>query len=220
VARAKQTDRAEARRRARLASRAVEVEAADDELDATPSRPGASDQRPGKGQTSPPRRPSIFGSFRAAYRRPDYRADLVMLPKLIVSVPFIGALGMIVAGELLWLLYPGYSGSAIVFQYLTVPPAVAPIFAVGFFAKRASYALGFLIGLADSIVFLATYRPIPTTTDALYLLVSSALLGAVLAAGLAWYRRFLALTQPRRGQVASAQASKGRTQPKPARRRY
>jgi hypothetical protein len=224
VARAKQTDRAEARRRHRLASRPVDVEGdedVEDEPDDEPAtnRSGSSDARGARQPSSPARRPSIFGSFRAAYRRPDYRADLAALPKLLLTVPFVASLAMIVVGEAVWTLYPGYSVAAILWQYLTVPPAIAPIFAVGFFSKRASYILGFLVGLADAIVFVSIDRPVLGTTETLYLIVSSAVLGAVLAAGLAWYRRFLAITQPRRTPIGKPSASKGRPQAKPARRR-
>jgi len=208
VARAKQTARADARRRHRLATRPIEMEAAEPSDDepaavstAARSRSSAAAGRPSIGG-------GVFGSFRAAYRQPNIREDLAALPRLLLGRSFLAALGLIAVGFGAYELYPGYSGSSFLFQFLTYPPAIAPIFLAGFFAPRASYLLGLIVGVADAAaysLFLVSVAPTlgtPVLNDLpTYILASlfwSAITGIFFASGAAWYRRFLQLTTPRR----------------------
>ena len=233
MARAKQTARAEARRRARIANRpldaetdAIEGEVIDDDesLGAGSATAGRS-QAGARGRTEIRPRPglrSVFGSFGQAYRRANVREDLAVLPKLLLTRGFLAALGMVLLGFILAEAFPGYSGSSFAFQFLTFPPALAPIFVAGFFAPRASYLLGLLVGLFDALVYavwlvtvLPTLGAATAPTDVgLYVVTAlfwSAVTGIVFGAGAAWYRRFLQLTSPK-GQARGQQRG-GRNQP-------
>lgn len=220
MARAKQTARAEARRRHRAASRPVEVDAAEaGDADETPA--AAAKRR----AATPPARASvsggIFGAFRQAYRSPNIREDLAALPRLLTGRWFLAALFLIALGIGVFELYPGYSGSVFLIQFLAYPPAIAPIFLAGFFAPRASYLLGLAVALFDGVVWIAftASQPQAATGSAVvsdagtYILAFSswALTGIFFAAGAAWYRRFLQLTSPRRQPAGrGGQPNRGR----------
>jgi hypothetical protein len=81
LARAKQTNRAEARRRYRqtLAQGAAEAEGAEDSESAAP--PGSAGPRPTPRQSEA--RPSLGTAFRQAYHQAHYREDLRALPGLL-----------------------------------------------------------------------------------------------------------------------------------------
>jgi hypothetical protein len=248
VARAKQTARAEARRRTRQTTRAAELaelesqdaEGAgdgDDAADAAPTKRTVSNAST-VGPREIPRRPgfgSLFSSFGTAYRRANVREDLRILPSLLTSRGFLAGILLVLVGAILFLIFPGYSGSTFLFQFLTFPPALAPIFVAGFFAPRASYLLGLLVGLFDAVVYtvwlIAQLPTLGTAADpsqvGLYVVTAifwSAITGIVFGAGAAWYRRFLQTTSPRRPAPAKGQS---RTQARKAaaatsggRRRY
>ena len=80
MARAKRTQRADARRRYRN-EQALAAQVEDEDLDepvadrATPSRPSAT--------ASTPPRPGITSAFRTAFRPVDLRSDLRALPRLV-----------------------------------------------------------------------------------------------------------------------------------------
>jgi hypothetical protein len=234
VARAKQTARAEARRRHRVATRVVEPDAIDESLDEdddTLETPDArsTDTRSADARAiarqKPGSRQSFMSSWRTAIQRPDVRGDLRELPRLLISWPFVVALALSVLGAVIWYFYPGYSGAVYAWTYLTVPPAVIPMFIVGFFSKRAAYMLGFLIGAADAVVFLSGSRPLPSLLEILGLIAQSAVLGMVYAAGIAAYRRFWLASSPGRRSApakapAKAAANRSRQQQSANRRRY
>ncbi len=217
MARAKQTARSEARRRHRLANR-LDDEAAPNELGegatstgdvatATGSRRTA---QPSKAST-PPRR-GVLSAFRDAYHPAHVREDLRELPTLLRGRAFLGALALIVAGAAVFVAFPSYNGAQFIFQTLTYPPAMAPIFVVGFFATSASYLLGLIVGLIDALVLgiLIALGVLATTADPNAAvnfvagpLLTGATTGAVFASAAAWYRRFLALSSPKRAGVAA-----------------
>jgi hypothetical protein len=234
VARAKQTARAEARRRNRLAARPIDTEGLEptDEIDEAPSAAASTRGRPAGPQSRPTVSSGVLGSFRAAYRRPDIRSDLAALPRLLLFPWFLVALILTVVGAVAYQLYPGYSGAIFLLQFLTYPPAIAPIFVAGFFAPRASYLLGLFVALFDGIVywvFLATLPPGSTATGStvvndigtyLFAAVSWGVTGIFFASGAAWYRRFLQLTSPRRPATGRGnQAKSGRQTATASRRR-
>jgi len=234
LARAKQTARSEARRRARLANRPLETDAdaggadAGDQATApgTDSRAGAGGPAR-QGASRPGVFSAVFGSFGTAYRRPDVREDLRLLPRLLLSRGFLAAIAMVLIGGVVFVIWPGYSGSTIIFQFFTYPPALAPIFIAGYFAPRASYLLGLLVGLFDAAIYsLWLVAQLPTFGTAsdpsqlgLYVVTYifwSGITGIVFAAGAAWYRRFLQSTSPRRQAQARGQA-KGPSRAQPSR---
>ena len=226
MARAKQTARAEARRRARLASRPVEPasDVADDDAEGGDRESRAGDVRATASRAPGARRPilqQLFGSFRTAYRRPNVREDLVAWRSIVLSPALIGAAALIVAGGAAFLLYPGYSGSSLAFQYFVAPPPVGAVFVAGFFAKRASYLMGILLAIVDvAVLFALSARGLVPFAFVPYAVLLIPL-NAVFAAGVAWYRRFLSSTSPRRAAQSRTTntSGRGRAPAKPARRR-
>ncbi len=223
MARAKQTNRADARRRYRqaLAQSDAEAESAGDEEAPQSGSPGGGSARPAaRGSQA---RPSIGAAFREAYRPAHIREDLAALPGLLIlatparipltrtvlNVPwFLVSALLVIAGFVAYLVSP--TEGAFIFQLLALPPGgpTLPILLVGFMATRASYLQGLLIGLLDlALVGLyAAFVPAAATTNATLadIVGTAAVTGlptSVLFAGAAaWYRRFLTLTSPRRPQ--------------------
>jgi hypothetical protein len=237
LARAKRTDRNEARRRYRAeqAARATEPEQ-DDDAPAPEPRSSTRTARPAGG-TQPPR-PSIMGAFRGAFRPMDLRGDLQALPSIVthwavlVSAAIsIGATIVFIAatndlGASLDLTKPnpteGISiSSATNFSYLVIslfvaPPPAAGAFLIGFTAKRASW----LGGLVQGIVATACYAAIilspagrvltgnsPTDTIVVSAVGLSPIGAALFASAAAWYRRFLNMANPNRGAQRPARSS-------------
>jgi hypothetical protein len=110
----------------------------------------------------------------------------------------------------------------LVWELLVVPgSALAPQLVGGFFAPRASYLIGFLLGVLQTAVFVlvslspmvvAAYEalqpggaPQMRADQVASALASSAVTGALFASAAAWYRRFLALSSPRRAPAGRGQ---------------
>ena len=215
MARAKQTARSEARRKYRQAATQPPDEAAD-ELDFGERRPeagpGRSSPRPGDrpGQT-PTGRPGFMSAFRGAYRPAHIREDLRALPMLLRSRALLAAIALVLAGAVAAFAFPGYTGSAFAWELLVLPgSALAPQLVAGFFAPRASYLLGLIVGLVQGVVFTTfltqfaarlgtTLRPEDVSNLLTLSFVTGPISGTLFAAAAAWYRRFLALSSPRRG---------------------
>jgi hypothetical protein len=228
VARAKQTDRAEARRRYRQASQASQAPADEGaELDYGERRPTSSPARPpAQAARNDPRqgggRVGFMGAFRLAYHRPNIREDLMALPMLLRSRGFLAALGLVILGAAVVLAFPNYTGSRFAWELLVFPgSALAPQLVAGFFAPRASYLLGLIVGIVQGIVFTIFLTQFgdrlgsPLPADQIGSLLSVSFLtgpisGALFAAAAAWYRRFLALSSPARagaGRTGSKRSS-------------
>jgi hypothetical protein len=230
VARAKQTRRAEARRRYRQASQEIDADGLDLEEADAPSpdaRPQAGAraavpqprrQQPTKDQ--PPARPGIGYAFRAAYHPAHVREDLAALPKLVRHWAFLLPVGMIVGGGLVASTFWFYTGGQLAAQLLLFPGSGfgLPQLVAGFFAPRASYLLGFLVslvqGIAWMIFILRPGSPVGAMTpDVVQSMLTSSFLagplsGMLFAAAAAWYRRFLALSSPRRAAAARQQEAR------------
>jgi hypothetical protein len=223
VARAKQTDRAEARRRYRqtAATQGAEVDGGA-ELDYGERRPGAGPKQAAPAKSAdraPTGRTGFMDAFRQAYKPPRVLEDLRALPSLLRGRAFLAAVGLIFAGAAVVLAFPNYTGSRFAWELLVFPgSALAPQLLVGFFATRASYMLGLLVGLVQGVVFtifltqLGSRLGTEITQDQVGSLlsvsfVSGPVSGALFAAAAAWYRRFLALSSPRKA-AASRSGSK------------
>ena len=216
MARAKHTVRADARRRYRQTQN-IELEGSELESDAPEPA------RPGRATPAPAQRPSITAAFRNAYRPAKIREDIGALPWLLRSRAFLISLALVVGGVAAVAVAPGNTVTNLFFQAMVVPPAMAPLFIVGFFATRASYLLGFLVAVVDVAayaVFIYTVAPglatEPIDPAQQQQLVFSALSvgplsGIFFAAAAAWYRRFLTLSNAGAQQRARArQAQKPR----------
>jgi hypothetical protein len=234
VARAKHTVRAEARRRYRQASNQP-IDDADPALDADASLPAAGAARTtakaeGRPAATPSGRPGFMAAFRGAYHPAHLREDLGHLPQLLTSRALLAAVGLVIAGGGAWVAFPNYDGAAFAWELLVLPgSALAPQLVAGFFAPRASYLLGLLVGLAQGVVFvviapqMAARIGTPLTseqTGSLLTLsfVTGPVSGTLFAAAAAWYRRFLALSSPRRAQAGRGSPGRAPSKATPQRR--
>lgn len=217
MARAKQTNRADARRRYRQALAEAD-EQATDAADGE-SQPEGASGRGASGRppaTAGPARPGFLSAFRNAYHQPNYRADLAAVPTLVRGRWFLISVGLVVAGFVALIVYPS-SLTLFVFQTVTSAPAVLPLFLVGFTAPRASYLLGLMVAVVDiplSIVGAGRLYAIsgiefPLDQFLLFSILPGLPVAAILASAAAWYRRFLQLSNPRRQQASRSRSSKG-----------
>lgn len=222
MARAKHTVRAEARRRFRQASSQPGDEEGV-ELDGDAPKGAAVAAKPtpqGRSSQVPARRPGFFAAFRGAYRPARVRDDVPYFPTLLRSRAFLAALALTIAGAIGAFAFWDYSGGRFAYELLLLPgSALAPQLVAGFFAPRASYFLGLVIGLLQGIldvIFvtqLSAKLGTPLTGDQSIALMTRSVLtgpfsGMLFASAAAWYRRFLSLSSPKR--AAAARGSTGR----------
>ena len=191
MARAKNTSRAEARKRTRDEQRAflaAEGEDLEDSFDDT-----ATDE--------PAPRPRLF-------QMPNIAEDIRALPEMFRTkrslwIPF----GLVLLGFLLALVIYGMPAEVqgwilLYLQFFFVPQGLFVYFIAGFLAPRASYLVGLLTGLASGVLYaiaiLAT-EPVGIDAatqagiqgDALRSVIYGPILGAFAGGFAAWYRNFL-----------------------------
>jgi hypothetical protein len=165
VARAKRTERADARRRYRATFVDPLAEgdlAPDDDTSETgttapvaagrPASAGSARSRAASGPATAaaqPARPSIVAAFRSSFRPLDLRGDIRALPQILrhwsFFVPVVLS-GLAVALIPLLGLNPLTSAF---FQYFSFTAPLGTSFIAGFFAPRASYLVGILAALAS-----------------------------------------------------------------------
>jgi hypothetical protein len=176
VARAKRTDRAEARRqyRAYLAAQAEAQAAAEAEDAETPSEDRGASTRPARprdlgGSPEPGVRLGMAGAAKAAFRTPHYLDDLRNIGPLAVrtnAVWPVAALCLISA----LIAYPRINPQtvaandtilAIIFQFVLYPLPLLPPMIAGFFAPRSTWLAGILasaIAVVTLVVLLVVTR--------------------------------------------------------------
>jgi hypothetical protein len=218
VARAKRTDRAEARRRYRatliddLEPNEEDDSSSDEEAPSPASTARSRGRAVSNSPSGPPPRPSVIGALRAAFRPTDLRGDLAALPSLLRNRAFFIPLALIVGATALVLVTSGRDPLILsIVPYFLAPPPVAPVFLAGFLAPRASWLIGGLLGVVSQIAYVmlsssptlqpATGAPATAGIAADVLVYSSFVAivgGAFYAAAAAWYKRFLALANPGR----------------------
>jgi hypothetical protein len=244
VARAKRTDRAEARRRYRASQGLTDAELDAAELDDTAqasSAGGASGTTARQGKpaagASPalPQRIGIGQAFRLSFRPLDLRGDLAAFPRIAIRTKtLIVPLALTLVATAL-VIVVGANGEDLgsiltnfVYQYFVFTPAIGGVFIAGFLAPRASWMFGIVVGLVAAVCFSIVVLGFPgqvpplTTTGeqaATSAFVVSPLMGALFASAAAWYRRFLALSSPNRArQAANANRPNGKSRAAGARR--
>jgi hypothetical protein len=245
VARAKRTNRTEARRRYRADQAALaEVEPGDETTPATSSRPAGGKS---SAKAVPQQRPSIMASFRGAARPLDLRGDLRAAPQVLTNWGFLAALGATLAAAA-WFVFAYNDAMAAIpvgtatkdqleqvvasstipyflgTMALQPPPAIGA-FLIGFTAKRASWMSGLVYGIFVTIVAIVVLqtpsgRLLTADGSSSAVILGHAAwspLGAALfASAAAWYRRFLDLANPNKNQAGGkAQQGRGSTKPKP-----
>lgn len=243
MARAKRTERAEARRRYRAAQGFTDAELDAAELADDARAATATSQKPARGAGASgqmPQRIGIGQAFRLSFRPLDLRGDVRAFPRIAtrtkslwipVVLTTLATIAVIVIGVRQTDLAGVLTNFA--FQYFVYTPAIGGVFIAGFLAPRASWLLGIVVGLfaaaCFSVVILAfplqIYPTAPTNDEATAAVGSafflSPVMGALFASAAAWYRRFLALSSPNRArQLASANANRpnGRSRAANARR--
>jgi hypothetical protein len=233
VARAKRTDRAEARRRYR-AQLSAEERAGSDSLDDMTEAGPADGPAPARAQTGRPRpgttrpnvdtaRPAPAGGIRDAFRRAfrplNLREDIAMLPRLLLHRSFW--LPSLIA-VITTVAVVAFQGRELISQfastYFLAPPPIGAIFIAGFMAPRASYLIGAAVGLVTTALLAVAASSLSTVIEgganpaqvALYSLSISPLSGIFFGAAAAWYRRFLYLASPARQMTRRPPPSRGK----------
>jgi hypothetical protein len=220
VARAKRTDRAEARRRYR--AQFAESEAV--EGDEAPSTTTAATPAPRQGTTPPPPgRPSIVYAFRASFRQANFREDLAYTPTLVLRTKAVWLPVLLSVASAVALVVGGLNTITILFfQYFAYILPIGALFLAGFLAPRASWLAGLIVGAAATAVLAATLAAGVLGTDLgpdlgpniiANGLVTSTIGGALVASAAAWYKRFLNLANPNRG-ARRAPAPRGKPAPR------
>lgn len=212
MARAKNTARANARRRTREAQRAELAAQEAGESEQTTDAPA-----------KPAQRTSLF-------KMPNVREDIRLLPSLFRTRRLLWLpLGLLALGLVLALVIDSLSAEVasllgLYLQFFFVPPALFVFFIAGFVAPRASYLVGFLYGLVAGVAWtvailvtgLAAATGTATTTSYDPLVVTGNMLaigavyGTLAAAFAAWYRDFLHGMQERSRQKRVEQEAKER----------
>lgn len=210
LARAKNTDRAEARRRYRATQLSAELPNDDaDEI-------GAEEE---------PQQPA-----RRGFQLPDFRADLAAVPglfrrKRLLWIPLL----LVISGfAATFIRRPDGTLDPTVEVYTTFvlgPSALAPSFLAGFLAQRASYLVGGLVGLVNGILTLVLLAMLTSEADreaarlgetlgvpalqpdaSIWLVAYAVIFGGLIGAFASWYRRFLQTGTSRRRAAQEARA--------------
>ncbi len=228
MARAKKTDRAEARRRARAVAATNEATVGEGSGGggAAPAKSTGGGAASG---SAPVARPSITGAFREATRPVDLRGDIRRIPWLITRTPAVIVPSLLVIGAAVWYATSGTGSSlsSFAFQLLVYPPPqIGALFLAGILTDRMSYMAGGIVGLVCGIVFTLylAFVPIPATVlqgtqvqaYMLYGLVLSPLSGLAIGGFAGFYRRFLRRANPNAGK---GQSPKGKSSSKASARR-
>jgi hypothetical protein len=220
VARAKRTQRAEARRRYRATNAPIDELDPLDSTDPAPTRKAASSSA-----TGTPARVGMAAAFRASFRPLNVREDLVALPWIAththaiwapLAVTLVGSAATAVAGA-------NDMVTSLLFTYFVMFPAIGSLFLGGFLAPRASWLVGAIVGLFSAVCYvvlgLTSHLPpgfqtqfalTPDLMSSQAILVSP-VFGAFFAAAAAWYRRFLRFSSPNRARRDAQKTSSKRT---------
>ncbi len=237
MARAKRTDRTDARRRRRAEQAALTGET--ETIEETTAKPGstsATKAKPASGQ-----RPGFTALMKQAYRPPQIIDDLKALPLVLINPGFLLASAGSIAiavwfvlsyntavsavpigdAEGLAAVSNSYQIPAMLMGMVISPPPAVGAFLIGFMAKRASWLGGLIYGiLCTIIVILVLQQPagrlFTGDASAESFIASTAAwspVGAALfAAAAAWYKRFLNLSNPSRAAAQRERDQQGKQQ--------
>jgi hypothetical protein len=180
LARAKRTDRTEARRRYRADQAPVLGEGEDDAAAYPSDNAAASTRRRGTAPESTsarsaapgvrPERPGFAASAKAAYHAPHLSDDLRHLPRLLIHWSVLVSAAIAVIGSALLITQSsvtaadgtqtattlGYIGS-MAFSLFVGPPAFGAALLMGFMLPRASYLVGLAYGVLGSVLFVVVF---------------------------------------------------------------
>jgi hypothetical protein len=223
VARAKRTERAEARRRYRAATATdPDTEGFEDD---TPEPRESRSEATSTGRpktTAPTERVGFIDAFRQSIRPLHVRSDLAALPWIARHTHALWVPILIVLVSTVTTAATGASDlfTGLLFTYFVVFPAIGGVFIAGFLAPRASWLVGIIVGLVSALCYvllgLSGRLPAPFAEQfnanavgaAVSSFIYSPVMGGFFGAGAGWYRRFLALSSPNRNR--RSQGQKGR----------
>ena len=222
MARAKRTERADARRRYRVATDG----APDGDATGLPAVAAAAvprdqrDRRPSGSAPGapPPPRQSFLTSLRAAAGPVDIRGDLRALPSVVLRSKAALIPGAIIVGTTIAMMIPTLAANQFVVlagNVILQPPPMIIAFLAGMLAPRAAWLMGGLAGLASGIAYILV---VTLNTDVLmtplgftYLvsadqklayaqnvLITTPVFGIAVGAFAGFYRRFLNMSAPQR----------------------
>jgi hypothetical protein len=214
LARAKNTQRAAARRRYKQEIRpnSLADDAYLDDDDPAQARSAAAGL-PVAGTPLAPARSGIAGMF----SRPDVRGDIRAFPQMMLTnkrlwIPFaLLLLGLVVTAGYSWGQLPpdSFNLAALAFTLVLSPQALFVPFIGGFLAPRGAYLVGALIGVFDAVMItILALGPIQTDRtlllqqatqpgDLIAIFIVAILFATFAAAFASWYRRFLRNSQDR-----------------------
>lgn len=203
MARAKRTDRADARRR----YRATQASVADPDGDAEDTHPTAT--------TAPASGGGPLGLLSGVHM-PDFRADVLAMPEVVQTTRILWgafALGLfaVAAGLTFPLNDPGLTG--LVLPLFIQAPGV-PVLVGGFVAPRGAWLVGAVLGLLQALGLLAAiFRSSPGSINASEVgvaLISGAVLGSLFGSLASWYRRWLRSMSARNAAAREERAKQQR----------
>jgi hypothetical protein len=223
VARAKRTERADARRRYRVVTTgAPDLDAAVE----APVVPAAAlprerrDRRPSglaPGAPPPPRK-GFLPSLRAAAGPVDIRGDLRALPSVVLRSKAALIPGLVIVATTAAMLIPATAANQLVVlagNVILQPPPMIIAFLAGMLAPRAAWLMGGLSGLAAGVAYVLV---VTVNTDVLMtplgftyvvsteqklayaqnVLITAPVFGLAVGAFAGFYRRFLNMSAPQR----------------------
>jgi hypothetical protein len=223
VARAKRTERADARRRYRVVTTGAP------DLDAavgTPIVPAAAlpherrDRRPSglAPGAPPPARKGFVASLRAAAGPVDIRGDLRAFPTVVLRSKAALIPGVVIVATTAAMLIPALAANQLVVlagNVILQPPPMIIAFLAGMLAPRAAWLMGGLSGLAAGVAYVLV---VTVSTDVLItplgftyvvsteqkmayaqnVLITAPVFGLAVGAFAGFYRRFLNMSAPQR----------------------
>ncbi len=221
MARAKRTERAEARRRYRAVtagdpgSETIDGVEVDSNAGAARRPSTASEMK--SSASAPPERVGFLAAFRLSIRPVHVRADVAALPWIAVHTKALWVPILITVGSTIATAVTGAKDmvTGLLFTYFVVFPAIGGVFIAGFLAPRASWLVGVVVGLVSAVCYVAlgltNLLPAPFSEQfqlnaggaTIAAFIYSPIMGAFFAAAAAWYRRFLALSSPNRNRRQS-----------------
>jgi len=223
VARAKRTERADARRRYRVATEGAPDSNATVEAPAVPAAAVPRDRRDrrpsGSAPGAPPaQRPSFLTSLRAAAGPVDIRGDLRAFPSVVLHSKAALIPGVVIVGTTAAMLIPSLAANQLVVlagNVILQPPPMIIAFLAGMLAPRGAWLFGGLAGLASGIAYILV---VTINTDVLVtplgftyvvaaeqklayaqnVLITAPVFGIAVGAFAGFYRRFLNMSAPQR----------------------
>lgn len=227
MARAKRTERADARRRYRAATTVDDAGSEGVEAPAIPAAALPRDARaPRPSAAEPaaaPARPGFVGALRSAAGPVDIRGDIRALPSVLVRSKAGWLPALVILGTTVAMMIPALAGNEFVSlagNVILQPPPMIIAFLAGMLAPRGAWLLGgimaTLAGIAWAVVVTATTDvlitplgfPYDVGTDqkvayAVNVLMTAPIFGIAVGAFAGFYRRFLNMSSPQR-QAASS----------------